>query len=70
MIFTQAKRYQLTLWTSKDRDGLAIRFEFDNLDEAKRAFDENAAERRYAAGLLYEWLKVPQEWVLLSQYPE
>ena len=69
MIFTQAKRYQVTLWTSTDRKGLAMRLEFDSIEQAILVFEQNAAERRYAAGLLFEWQKDTREWMLMGQYP-
>jgi hypothetical protein len=47
-----------------------MRLEFDSLEEATLVFEQNAVERRYAAGLLFEWQKDTREWMLVGQYPD
>lgn len=67
MISIPAKRYQLALWTQADRQGEALRLEFDSREEAERAFTE--AQPRFQAGVLVEWNKRLRDWTLRSQYP-
>jgi len=69
MIHIHTKRYQLSLWLTGDRSGLALRSEFDSREEAEHAFKQGQAEGRYLTGILYEWDKRNQEWTLFSQYP-
>jgi len=69
MIYSRTKRYQVTLWTTANRSGVAVHLEFDTRDDAVLAFEQSKSEGQYAVGILYEWDQHKQEWSLLSQYP-
>ena len=69
MIQSLAKRFQVTLWLSENRTGLAPHQEFDNREEAEQAFEEARAGGQFRAGILYQWDKRAKEWTLLRQYP-
>ena len=69
MIQALTKRFQLTLWLTEDRQGLAPHSEFDDREAADRAFEEAKASGQFRVGILYEWDKRTKEWTLLRQYP-
>jgi hypothetical protein len=71
MIHTKPKRYQLVLWATEDRGGLepALRLEFDLLEEAQAAFEEQQTAGSYRSGILMVWRKNSGIWDLLDQYP-
>ena len=69
MIYTQAKRYSMTLWPTVDRSGLATQAQFDELNTAKEAFEASKISGQHKAGLLMEWDKRRGDWTLIDQFP-
>jgi hypothetical protein len=71
MIHGQGKRYQLVFWESETRDGheAALKLEFDDLEEAKAAFEANKADSAYRSGILIAWHKAARDWDLIERYP-
>ena len=70
MIHTQTKRYQISLWFTRDRSGPgpALRLEFDNVEEARAEFEKHKHHEHYQSGILLEFLKVRMEWILIDQF--
>lgn len=68
MIFIQTKRYRITLWEREGRSGATLSLEFDNLADAERAFEQKKAEGSYQTGILFEWRKQHNDWLLLRRY--
>ena len=69
MIYTQAKRFQLTLWETEHRVGVGVQVSFNDVVEAVAEFESQHKAGRYRAGLLVEYHEVTQEWLLIRQYP-
>lgn len=70
MIFVQTKRYQLSLWANANQRGEALHLEFDDREHADRAFADHKAQGLYRYGILFEWRKQENDWVLLGRYPD
>ena len=72
MIHTRQKRYQLSFWeVSRDdrvRPGLGL--EFDDLEEARAAFDQQRTLGLYRAGLFLDWRDDVAEWLLVDMYSQ
>ena len=63
------KRYQVVLWPSADRTGLALFLDFATLPEAEAELRARQSVGEYRAGVLMEWNKLRQEWELVDRYP-
>jgi hypothetical protein len=70
MIFLQTKRYQLSLWADAEQKGTALHLEFDKRENAERAFADHKVKGQYHHGILFEWRKQENDWVLLSRFPD
>ena len=72
MIHTRHKRYQLSFWETsrEDREKPGLRMEFDGLEEARAAFEQQRALGFYRAGLFLDWRNDLGEWFLVAMYPE
>ena len=70
MIYSQTKRYQITLWLTQDRSGPgpALRVDFENEEEARTEFDKYKGKSPYRSGILLEFHQLSQEWNLLDQF--
>jgi hypothetical protein len=69
VIHTRSKKYQVTLWLTPDRSGLATHAEFDDREAAEEAFRVSRLSAQYKAGLLAEWDKQRGDWTLIDYYP-
>jgi hypothetical protein len=72
MIHTRPKRYQLSFWeiSRDDRVKPGLRMEFDDLEEARAAFDRHRSVGFYRAGLFLDWRTDLSEWLLVDMYSE
>jgi hypothetical protein len=70
VIQTVPKRYQVALWETKQRTDTDARalFYFDTLEEARQELDRSRNERRFAAGILFEWHKDSLSWQLIEMF--
>ena len=71
MIHTRQKRYQLSFWevSRDDRVRPGLRLEFDDLEEARAAFDQRTFGF-YRAGLFLDWRDDVAEWLLVDMYSQ
>jgi hypothetical protein len=71
MNFSTTKRYQLVLWETETREGLApaLRLEFDTAEAALQAFEDKRAQGSYRTGVLIQWHKHAGDWTLLKRFP-
>ena len=71
MIHLETKRYHIVLWETEDRSGsaAALKLEFDSRAEASAAFEAEQQLGRYAAGILFQWLKDSDDWQLMDRFP-
>jgi hypothetical protein len=72
MIHIGQKRYQLSFWevSRDDRERPGLRLEFDDLADARAAFDQQRALGFYKAGLFLDWRRDVSEWLLVDMYPD
>ena len=72
MIHTRQKRYQLSFWevSREDRVRPGLRLEFDDLEEARVAFDQQHTLGFYRSGLFLDWRDDVAEWLLVDMYSE
>lgn len=72
MIHIRQKRFQLSFWkVSRDDPARPVlRMEFDDLESAKYAFEQQRALGLYRAGLFLDWRKDLGEWLLVDMYSE
>ena len=69
MMHSTVKRYHVVLWETDERSGsTGIKFQFETMAEAVKAFGQSRQDGRYREGVLIEWRKDGDNWEMIDRF--